>query len=95
YQDDTGEHLSIEKGEIRLKVIDGNPTTSGSDYATDLPLMGIGIAIFIVLLIVFLSRRRGVGPFKKKVIPTTGNNNYAVVTPKGKEIMDNSNNSNE
>ncbi|MDY6865360.1 MAG: hypothetical protein SVY15_05235 [Halobacteriota archaeon] len=89
YQDDTGDHLSIEKGEIRLKDDGGNPATSNSDYATDLPLMGIGIAILIILLIIFVGKWKDVGPFKKKV-NSAGVNNYAV-TVRGKEIMDDSN----
>ena len=89
YQDDTGEHLSIEKGLISMKGSDASSNTPGSGNSLPSPLMDIGIVVLVVLIIASFSRWRGVGPFKKKVKPAAGNNNYAV-TVSGREVIDNS-----
>lgn len=89
YQDDTGEHLSIEKGEIQMKGSDeGSDNSNNSSNPGDFPLMGIGLALLFVLLIIFFIRRRGIGPFKKNTSDPAVNN--YTVTYQGKEVMDNS-----
>jgi|GEM_PF-914758 len=86
YQDDTGEHLSIEKGVISMKSSGEGQNIPSSVDSLPLSLTGIGLIVLIVLIIVFF-RWRGVGPFKKKVKPAAGNNNYAV-TVRGMEVID-------
>ncbi|MDY6966179.1 MAG: hypothetical protein SVM80_09495 [Halobacteriota archaeon] len=81
YQDDLGDHLTIEKGEIRLKNND-ETTGSSSDSDSIFPAFGVVFILLLVIGIFYIGKKNGRSKKRRK-------NSYTV-TQKGEIVIGNS-----